>query len=134
MDVGSVLTASVALGIAVDDTLHFLTWFRGGLRAGLGRSEAIQYAYERCARAMVETTLICSLGLVVLAGSQFIPTSRFGWLIFFLPLAALADDLILLPAMLAGPLGRAFVRSHAARIVPTGRSKVIRPPIRSGEG
>ncbi len=41
VDIGSVMTASVALGIAIDDTLHFLTFFRRGLTAGLSRQLAV---------------------------------------------------------------------------------------------
>jgi hypothetical protein len=108
VDVGAILTASVALGIAVDDTLHVLTWYSRGIRAGLERAEAIRNAYDRCALAMIQTTLICGLGLLVLANSSFVPTSRFAWLILVLLVAALIGDLVLLPAILAGPLGRLF--------------------------
>ena len=41
VDIGSMMTASVAMGVAVDDTIHFLTWFRRGLDQGLGRNSAI---------------------------------------------------------------------------------------------
>src|SRR5690606_39199328 len=61
VDIGSMMTASVALGIAVDDTIHFLSWFRSGIRAGLDRFTAIEQAYERCASAMVTTTIIGGL-------------------------------------------------------------------------
>ena len=47
VDVGAMMTASVALGIAVDDTLHFLTWFRRGRLRGDTREEAIIEAYQR---------------------------------------------------------------------------------------
>ena len=52
------MTASVALGIAVDDTVHFLTWFRRGMQNNLNRNEAVLYSYQRCALAMTQTTLI----------------------------------------------------------------------------
>ena len=34
VDIGIMMTASVALGVAVDDTVHFLTWFRRGISRG----------------------------------------------------------------------------------------------------
>ena len=40
LDIGSVMTASVALGIAIDDTFHYLTFFRRGLEAGQSRRDA----------------------------------------------------------------------------------------------
>jgi len=108
VDIGTVLTASVALGIAVDGTLHFLTWYRRGLREGQSSVQAVGTAYRCCAVAMVQTTLICGLGLIVFLGSSFVPAGRFAVLMFLLLLAALIGDLVLLPAMLAGVLGRLF--------------------------
>jgi len=108
IEIGSVMTASAALGIAVDDTFHFLTWFRRGVRAGMSRNEALRFAYERCAQAMISTTVICASGLVVFSLSSFMPIVHFAWLMVALLAAALAGDLIMLPAMLAGPLGKVF--------------------------
>lgn len=108
VDIGSMMTASVAMGVAVDDTIHFLNWFRKGLRDGLSRIESIRLAYKRCAAAMTQTTLIGGLGLCVFGLSTFTPTQRFGILMLVLLVAALLGDLILLPALLAGPLGKLF--------------------------
>ncbi len=108
VDAGSLLTASVAMGIAVDDTLHFLKWFRQGSAAGLTRPAAIHDAFRRCAPAMVQTTLICGIGLLLLIDSYFVPTQRFAVLLFLLLMTALPGDLILLPALLASPAGRFF--------------------------
>jgi len=108
VDIGTMMTASVAMGIAVDDTIHFLTWFRDGIARGLARNEAIIEAYRRCAAAMTQTTLIGGLGLAVFALSTFTPTQYFGVMMLTLLCAALIGDLIFLPALLAGPLGRYF--------------------------
>jgi predicted RND superfamily exporter protein len=113
VQIGSVMTASAALGIAVDDTVHFLTWFRRGLDAGLSRPAALRDAFRRCAGAMAHTTLICSSGLLVFAASSFVPILHFAWLMVFLLLAALVGDLVLLPSILAGPLGRCFERARS---------------------
>jgi predicted RND superfamily exporter protein len=106
VDIGSMMTASVAMGVAVDDTIHFLNWFRSGIRQGLSRQAAILRAYSRVATAMTQTTAIGGLGLFVFALSTFTPTQRFGVLMLTLLVAALIGDLIMLPALLAGPLGR----------------------------
>ena len=47
-------------------------------------------------------------GLLVFAFSSFVPILHFAWLMVFLLCAALVGDLVLLPAMLAGPFGRCF--------------------------
>ncbi|MEQ8790974.1 MAG: MMPL family transporter [Pirellulaceae bacterium] len=108
IEVGTMLTASAALGIAVDDTLHYVTWFRRGLSEGLDRRQAIEFAYRRCGSAMIQTTAICGLGLLMFSFSPFGPISRFAWMMFSMLTAALVGDLVVLPALLVGPFGRFF--------------------------
>ncbi len=108
VDIGIMMTASVALGVAVDDTVHFLTWFRRGVTKGMNRVEAVMLAYDRCATAMLQTTIIGGLGLAVFATSTFTPTQQFGYLMISMLGAALVGDLLLLPAILVSPLGRFF--------------------------
>ncbi|MFN3153266.1 efflux RND transporter permease subunit [Bremerella sp.] len=100
VEIGSLLTASAALGIAVDDSLHFISWFNKGLQAGKSKVEATRLAYDHCGLAMIQTSLICSLGLLVFALSPFTPVSRFAWLMCGLLLTALLCDLLILPAIL----------------------------------
>lgn len=106
--IGTMMTASVALGIAVDDTLHFLTWFRIEATRGHDRSEAVRLCFGHCARAMIQTTVICGMGMVVFALSGFVPTGRFAWLMLTLLSATLVGDLVFLPALLNSPAGKWF--------------------------
>ncbi len=108
VDIGIMMTASVALGVAVDDTVHFLTWFRRGVVQGLDRVQAVMLAYDRCATAMLQTTIIGGLGLAVFATSTFTPTQQFGYLMISMLGTALVGDLLLLPAILVSPLGKFF--------------------------
>lgn len=109
MDIGSVMTASIALGIAVDDTLHFLTFFRRELQQpGATRRSAVLATYLDCGPAMIQTSVSCGVGLLVFAFSDFVPTSRFAVLMAFLLALALAGDLLLLPALLLSPAGRLY--------------------------
>jgi len=108
IDIGTMMTASVAMGVAVDDTIHFLTFFREYIDRGMTRVEAVIETYRRVGPAMMQTTIVGGLGLFVFALSTFTPTQRFGTLMLVLLAAALIGDLILLPALLAGPLGRWF--------------------------
>lgn len=110
IDIGSVMTASIALGIAVVDTLHFLTWFRRDVSTGHGVKDAVQRAYSHCATPMLQTSLICGVGMLVFAFSSFAPATRFAWMVFILLTAALLGDLVILPAVLAGPLGKVFLK------------------------
>jgi len=108
IEIGSVMTASVALGIAVDDTIHFLTWYRRGTLEGLSRYASIRYAFEHCAKAMIDTSLICGLGVAPFLFGVFMPTVNFALLLCVMLFTALVGDLILLPAILAGPAGMLF--------------------------
>ena len=109
MDIGSVMTASIALGIAVDDTLHFLAFFRRTVnQPGVSRFSAVLSAYQHCGVAMIQTSVSCGIGLMVFAFSDFVPTSRFAILMAILLLLALLGDLLLLPALLLSPAGRFF--------------------------
>ena len=109
MDIGSVMTASIALGIAVDDTLHFLTFFRRELQhPGATRRSAVLATYLDCGPAMIQTSVSCGVGLLVFAFSDFVPTSRFAVLMAFLLALALAGDLLLLPALLLSPAGKLY--------------------------
>ena len=105
IDIGMMITASVALGLAVDACLHLLTWFRKGLEQGLSRDEAIIQCLVHCGPAMLQTTAGISLAMLVLAPSDLVMISRFGWLMASLIAAAYVGDIVLLPVMLRGPLG-----------------------------
>jgi predicted RND superfamily exporter protein len=108
IEIGSVMTASVALGIAVDDTIHFLTWYQRGTSEGLSRYKSIRFAFEHCAKAMIDTSLICGLGVAPFLFGIFMPTVNFATLLIVMLFTALLGDLILLPAILAGPAGILF--------------------------
>ncbi len=108
VDIGSMMSASIALGVAVDDTIHYLTWFREDLRQTNDRRVAILAAYQRCATPTLQAALISGVGLSVFALSTFVPTRQFGLMMLVILLAGAVAELIMLPALLAGPLGRVF--------------------------
>ena len=105
VDIGSVMAPCVALGVTIDDAIHFLLWFGRGISRGLSQPNALALAYAGCGRAMVQSWGVIGIGLSVFALSEFIPTFRFGVLTIALLTAALACNLIFLPALLAGSLG-----------------------------
>jgi hypothetical protein len=106
VDVGSMMTASIALGVAVDDTIHYLTWYRQDFERLGDRHQAILSAYSRCALPTMQAAAISGLGLSVFALSTFTPTQRFGYLMLSILVCGVVAELIMLPALLAGPLGR----------------------------
>jgi predicted RND superfamily exporter protein len=121
VDIGSMMAASIALGVAVDDTIHYLTWYREALNQLGDRHRAIIHAYRRCAPPTLQAALISGLGLAVFAFSTFTPTQRMGWLMMTILLAGVVAEFIMMPAILAGPLGRVFApqRREPPPTVPT---------------
>jgi predicted RND superfamily exporter protein len=114
VDVGSMMTASIALGVAVDDTIHYLTWFRSELAVCSDRKVAILRTYQRCATPTFQAALISGLGLSIFAFSTFTPTQRFGYLMLTILWAGVASELIYFPALLAGPLGAVFTPAKSS--------------------
>jgi multidrug efflux pump subunit AcrB len=115
IDVGTMMTASVAMGIAVDNTIHYLTWFGKGIDSGLKPRDAALQAYERCATAMSQTVFICGLGLSAFAFSTFTPTQMFGKMMLSILLVSIFGDLIFLPAILTGRFGKFFVPKQSRK-------------------
>ena len=93
------MTFSVALGIAVDDSLHFLLRYRKELRQGMNRVEAIRATIMNTGSALMITTTILVSGFSVLLLSVFLPTYQFGMLSAGMIGTALLCDLTLLPAL-----------------------------------
>ncbi len=100
IDVGSMMTASIGLGIAVDDTVHYLTWYYRAGALGKDPPEGILMAYRRCGGAMVRTTLIVSAGLIVFVFSPLLPAAQFALMICVLLPMGLVGDLVFLPGLL----------------------------------
>ncbi|MDH3285967.1 MAG: MMPL family transporter, partial [Acidobacteriota bacterium] len=99
LDIGTVMVASIVLGLAVDDTIHTLEHFRE-LAPRVGRREAVASTLEITAPAYLLTGAVLIGGFGVLAASPFLPTARFGLLCAIGIALAVASNLFLLPALL----------------------------------
>lgn len=122
VDVGTVMTPAVALGVTVDDAIHFMLWCRHGQERGMSRQDAIRFAYGDCAQAIYQSWGVIGLGLSAFALSSFTPTQRFGYLMFAMLTASSVGNLVLLPALLASPLANFFWRS-GERLIARKRAK-----------
>ena len=94
------LIAPVILGIAVDDTIHFMTHYRVELSKSKSVSIALDSAIREVGQAVMFTTMIIGLGFAVLSFSEYLGMAKVGFFgsisIFF----ALMCDLFLIPAMI----------------------------------
>ncbi|MEM8884001.1 MAG: MMPL family transporter [Planctomycetota bacterium] len=101
LDVSAVAVASVAVGLAVDDTFHVLHAVARDRRRGLAMDECLARTQSSVGRALVLSTVVLAAGLACLLASRFLPTARFGLLAAGASVAALLADLIVLPAALS---------------------------------
>ncbi|HUF77292.1 MAG TPA: MMPL family transporter [Thermoanaerobaculia bacterium] len=118
VDGATVMLAAVVLGLAVDDTLHGLGHFRrlvGAGERGLAPDRAVVETLAETAPGHVSTSLVLALGFAVCALSSLVPIARFGALAVLGLAGALAADLLLLPALLAGAPERAVARLSRER-------------------
>ncbi len=100
LDVTNVVIFSIALGLAVDDTIHVIARFKEEVREGEDPTEAIHRAMKGTGQAIVLTSVILGAGMLVLTTSTFMLTARFGALAALTMMLALVADLALLPAIL----------------------------------
>ena len=94
------MVGAVALGMAVDDSIHFITFWRDARARGEDRQRAIAHTLEVKGRAIVCTSLILIGIFVVFLFSSFPPVVAFGVLSAIAFTAALVSVLLLLPALL----------------------------------
>ncbi|MGM0556316.1 MAG: efflux RND transporter permease subunit [Myxococcota bacterium] len=96
----TIIIFAISLGLAVDDTIHFLARFREELDRCETVREAILASYFGAGRAILLTSVLLALGLAVLLTSSFVPTRQFGILTGITIFGAVFADLILLPSLL----------------------------------
>ena len=100
LDTATVMIASIATGIAVDDTIHFLNRFKHEVKLGASHEEAIATTFRTTGKAAVITSLTLVAGFWCLLLGSFNPTIYFGFLSGITMITAVFGDLFLLPASL----------------------------------
>ncbi|MEA3417483.1 MAG: MMPL family transporter [Thermodesulfobacteriota bacterium] len=100
LNTATAIISAVAIGIAVDDTIHFLNQYQNERRRGNNIRQATITAIEIKATPIMTTSLILIGGFGILVLSSFVPTIQFGFLCSLIMLFALISDLAILPAVL----------------------------------
>jgi hypothetical protein len=91
---------AVTLGIAVDDTVHYLWRCRREFMECGCYETALRATHRSVGRACLFTTIVIAGGFWILTLSRFLPTAYFGGLVGATMLGALAADLLLLPVLI----------------------------------
>ena len=101
IDVGNAIVLTMALGIIVDDSVHFLSkYLRARREGGMNPEEAVRYAFSTVGAALVVTSFILVAGFMVLTLSPFGLNAGMGMLTAIVLLVALGADLLFLPPLL----------------------------------
>ncbi|MCP4914936.1 MAG: MMPL family transporter [Oligoflexia bacterium] len=100
LNIGSALVASVCLGIAVDDTIHFLANYYRLKNEGHDEIDIMASIFTYTGSALVVTTMILASGFGLYMFGDFVPNINFGLLCAVVLTMALIIDLIFLPALL----------------------------------
>ena len=106
LNIGTALVASVTFGIAVDDTIHFITNYTRGRAEHPGNLDLVMTkVFRTTGNALIITTLILSTCFALNMLGHFIPNVNFGMLSSLVLTSALIVDLIMLPAFFIGWMG-----------------------------
>ncbi|MBT3843622.1 MAG: MMPL family transporter [Gammaproteobacteria bacterium] len=100
LDIMTITIAAIAIGIAVDNAIHYVHRFSNEFKKDQDYWGAIQRSHRSIGKAMYYTTLIIALGFSILGFSNFIPTIYFGLLTGLSMVIALAANLMLLPLLI----------------------------------
>lgn len=96
----TVIALTIAFGIAVDDTIHFLATYMRSRQGGYDHEGAIDHSLETVGPALVATTLILCAGTFIVIFSALPQVALFGTLLVLTLTLALLGDLFILPALL----------------------------------
>ncbi|QPJ65578.1 MAG: MMPL family transporter [Candidatus Nitrohelix vancouverensis] len=107
LDMMTITIAAITIGIAVDDTIHYIYRFQEEFPKTGNYKETVRICHGSIGRAIYYTSITVTFGFSILALSNFIPTIYFGILTGVAMVVALLNNLTLLPALilLFKPLG-----------------------------
>ena len=97
LNIGTAMAAAVAIGIAVDDTLHFMLRYNQSLRAAKDQQRAMRDTLQAEALPVIATSVALIGGFLVFTQSAFAPVAQFGGLVALVIATALLADFVVTP-------------------------------------
>lgn len=101
LNTGTAMVAAIAIGIAVDDTIHFMSRYHKEMRTLQNQDEAMVVSVRSEIKPVVSTSVALALGFAVLGFSGFMPVVMFGCLSALVMLLAMVGDLFITPILLS---------------------------------
>jgi len=97
---GTAMVSSIAIGIGVDYSIHYITWYRNELRKGRTVDDAVTQSILHKGRAILYNMFVIFGGFIVLAASSFVPLVQFGVLVSLCMVTTAIGALVVVPAMI----------------------------------
>lgn len=110
LDMFTLLIGSIAIGLAVDDTIHFMHNFKRYYLQSGDSAKAIEQTFFTTGKAMVITTLVLALGFYAYIAAYMISVQNFGILTGSVIVFALLSDLLLAPALMIVAAKRGWIK------------------------
>lgn len=101
LNFGTNIIASIALGVAVDDTIHIMMRLSAAIRTTSDQEHALLETLSTVGKPALYASLVLCLGFFTLCFSTFVPIREFGFLSGVTILVGLVGEIALLPALLA---------------------------------
>jgi predicted RND superfamily exporter protein len=101
IDMGVAIAGAIIIGVAVDDSIHFLVKYFDARKRGLSMEDTFDEVLHYAGRAILFTTVVLSLSFSIFAFSTFTPNQNFGVVTATALILALIIDMLLLPALLS---------------------------------
>ena len=101
IDIGVAISGAIIIGVAVDDTIHFLVKYFDARKRGLNLADSFDEVLRYAGRAILFTTIILSIAFSMFAFSTFTPNQNFGIVTASALVIAFVVDLLFLPALLS---------------------------------
>ncbi len=110
LDMFTLLIGSIAIGLAVDDTIHFMHNFRRYYLNTKDAVLAVEKTFFTTGKAMVITTIVLSLGFYAYMFGKMASVQNFGFLTGSVIVLALIADLLLAPALMVLIAKRGWIK------------------------
>jgi len=111
-DMGTSIVSSVAIGLGIDFSIHFISWYRHELSVHRDAEKALDETIVNKGRAIIYNLAVVTIGFLALLFSSFVPLANFGLLVSLCVLIMALGSLMLVPAIirLLARKGFAFTR------------------------
>ena len=110
LDMFTLLIGSIAIGLVVDDTIHFMHNFKRYYLESGDTAKAIEQTFFTTGKAMIITTMVLSLGFFAYLAANMISVQNFGLLTASVIIFALLSDLLLAPALMVVVANRGWIK------------------------